>query len=75
MTMPTELSVPDLQMLSRNYRNYDAENGNITTQWKDSCTAKQYNGSGYLIKQTITRSYTKPVKPNDVWELQYDYVQ
>ena len=73
MTSPFDFYRSELNYASRKAWFYD-NSGNVTTEYKDSATEKQYNGSGYLVKQKITRSYTKPVKPDEITEMQYDYI-
>lgn len=74
MSMPTDMYVNELTMASKRIRLYTGD-GDVGTDYKDSATNKKYNGSGYLVSQTITRYYTKPVQSNVVWELEYIYLQ
>src|SRR5688572_10119010 len=74
MQLPTDLSRNELNMASRHVITYDLSE-NESNNYIDSATEKQYNSSGYLVKQKITRTWTKPVKPVESWEMQYNYVQ
>jgi hypothetical protein len=74
MQLPTDLSRSELNMASRHVITYDLSE-NESNNYIDSATEKQYNSSGYLVKQKITRTWTKPVKPVESWEMQYNYVQ
>jgi hypothetical protein len=74
MMAPSDLSRPELNMASRHVLTFDLSE-NITNDYTDSTTERQYNGAGYLISQRITRTWTKPVKPQESYEMQYNYVQ
>lgn len=71
---PFDMYRSELNMASKQTLGYD-NNETLTTERKDSAHNKQYNGAGYLISQTITRKYIKPAKADEVFEMEYKYVQ
>lgn len=74
MTYPGDLQVAELTSESMHVLNYD-ENGKVTTDYTETGTDRQYNGAGYLVKQTVNRVYVKPANPGTVKNLEYTYVQ
>jgi hypothetical protein len=74
MTYAGDLQVTELTSESVHTLLYD-DNGKVTTDWTETATGRQYNGAGYLVKQTLTKVYTKPANPGGVRNLEYSYVQ
>jgi hypothetical protein len=71
---PTDMYRSELNMASKHVVDYD-NTGNVTSEYSDSTTNKKYNSSSFLVSQTITRKWIKPVKADEVWEMEYVYVQ
>lgn len=74
MTYPGDLQVSELTSESVHGLYYD-DNGKVTTDFTETATGRQYNSAGYLMKQTLTRTYVKPANPGNVRNLEYTYVQ
>lgn len=74
MTLPTEFDRIELNMASKHVITYDLSE-NVASDYIDSAANRQYNGSGYLTSHQVTRTWNKPVKPQENWQLQYNYVQ
>ena len=74
MTYAGDLQVAQLTSESTHVLYYD-DNGKVTTDYTTTATGRQYNGAGYLVRQTLTRVYIKPANPGNVANMEYTYVQ
>ena len=54
---------------------YIYDNGQVDEESKELITARQYNDKGLVIQQTITTKHIKPVAPDEVRVMQYEYVE
>lgn len=72
-TYPSDLWIAELSAEVRHVTNYN-DAGTATSDWTETSTNRQYNSAGYLVKQTVTKTYVKPANPSEVRQMEYNYV-
>lgn len=62
-------------LVSQYINHYSYDDGDVTDEYKELITHRQYNSKGLVTQETITTKYIKPVKPDAVRVLQFEYVE
>jgi hypothetical protein len=71
---PSDFWIGELNAESRHTVNFKSD-GEVLADVLETGTNRQYNGAGYLIKQTVTKTYNKPAFETEVRSMEYVYVQ
>lgn len=71
--LPVNFYLPYLVSPYINHYTYD--NGDVSEEYHEVMSARQFNEWGLVTQQTITTKYIKPVKADEVVMMQYEYVE
>lgn len=74
MTFAGDLLVSELTAESRHVRTFN-DDGTVVSDYTETGTNRKYNGSGYLVSQTIKKIYVKPALAETVRNMEYTYIQ
>jgi hypothetical protein len=62
-------------LTSQYINHYTYDDGAVTTEYKELISARRFNSKGLVTQETITTKHIKPVKPDEVRVLKFEYVE